>query len=247
MTSWLLIVSALLPQGAVARKAAREIVKTFGREAVERAEPRVARLLETFGDDAGLALRKAGPAGVAAIERHGTAAVRILGRWGDDGARLLASEGDDAVRLLAEHGDEAIAFMIRHPGVGRDLVAHFGANALRARVSTGSVVTLSRLADPILRSGRAGRIFDVIERFGDRACRFLWRHKGTIFVTSVLVAFLADPEPYLDGIRELAVEPMSEAAGRVVDRTDWTHVFVVALILASVGLGLYLFVRRLRA
>ena len=41
-------------------RAAREVVEVFGREALEAAEPRVARLIEAYGDDAAAALRKAG-------------------------------------------------------------------------------------------------------------------------------------------------------------------------------------------
>jgi hypothetical protein len=86
------------------------------------------------------------------------------------------------------------------------------------------------MADPIKASGRSEAILGVVERFGDRACQFLWRHKGTIFVAAVLTAFLADPQPYIDGVKQLVVEPASRAAEGAVGRTNWTLVFL--------GLGL---------
>lgn len=248
MTALLVALSlGILPQSAAARQAAREVVKAFGREAVEQAEVRVARLIESYGDDVARALSKSGPAGVALIERFGPAGVRILSRWGDDGARLLASEGDTVVRLLGRHGDDAVGLMIRHPGVGREFLEQFGEHAVRSRLSTESVVVMNRLADPLKKSGELPRIFAVVERFGDRACQFIWRNKGTIFATAVLVAFLSDPQPYIEGVKELVGEPASEAAQEAVRRTNWTVVVIVFGLAAAAWLSWRLGLWRRRA
>lgn len=220
-----LIVSALLAQSAAAKAVAREVVEAL--------EPRVAKVVEAYGDDAARALRAGGAAALPALEAHGAAAARFLARFGDDGARLIASEGDHVVALFAKHGDEAVAFMLKHPGVGRDLVEAFGAQAARAQVSTSGVVLLNRLGEPIRASGRAAEIFGVVERFGDRACAFLWRNKGAVFGAAFLAAFLADPQPYIDGAKQLIVEPAAGAARSVAARTNWTWVFAatgVALV-----------------
>ncbi len=217
-------------QSAAARRIAREIIETFGRQAIERAEPRVARLVEEFGEDAIQALRRAGPPAVETLERFGATGARIVGRWGEEGVRLLALEGEAAVPLVARFGDDAIGFMVRHPGAGRDLLEVFGAQALRVPLTTESVVTLNRLAGPIRNSGRAAEIFGVIERFGDRACAFLWRNKGTIFAGTLLASFLSDPQPYLDGVKQLVIQPATEVAAGAVRRTNWTAVGCVASI-----------------
>ncbi len=241
MVRLLLIASLLCPQSAAARKLAREIVEAFGRETIERAEPRVARLVESYGDDAVRALRRVGSSGVASIERFGAPGAKILARWGDDGARVLAEGGDDAIRVMSRWGDGAVDFMIRHPGAGRQCLEHFGEHALKPTLSTESVVTLNRLAEPIRASGRVAQIFGVVERFGDRACKFIWRNKGTIFGAAVLAAFLADPEPYIEGAKKLIVEPASEAAREVAGGTNWTLVVIVLALVA----GAAWFVRRL--
>ena len=228
----LLAVSALCPQSAAARKAAQELVEALGRETLEAAELRIARLVESYGDDATRAIRRAGAPAVAALETWGAPGARILARWGDDGLRLLASEGDAAVAVLARHGDEAVAFMMRHPGAGRELIAHFGAPPART-LATESVVTLNRLAEPIKASGRAAEIMGVVERFGDRACGFLWRNKGVVFGAALLGAFLADPQPYIDGAKTLIVDPASRAASEAVGRANWTLIFLVLLLAAS--------------
>lgn len=217
-----LIVSALCMQSAAAKAVAREVVEAL--------EPRVAKVVEAYGDDAARALRAGGAAALPALEAHGASAARFLGRFGDDGARLLAAEGDAVIALFAKHGDEAVSFMLKHPGVGRDLVEAFGAQAARAQLTTDSVVLLNRMAEPLRASGRAAELFGVVERFGDRACAFLWRNKGVVFGAALLAAFLADPQPYIDGAKQLIVEPAAGAARDVAARTDWTWVFSAAAV-----------------
>jgi hypothetical protein len=231
----LLVASALLPQAAsAARQAARELVEVVGREAFEAAEPRIVRLIESYGDDAVKAIRRAGTPAVGAVERFGASGAKLLAAWGDDGLRVLAAEGDDAVRAFVAYGDDAVRVMVKHPGVGRELVGTFGAQAAKAtaNVSTESAINLARMSGPIRASGRSAEVLGVVERFGDRACAFLWRNKGVVFGAAVLATFLADPQPYLDGVKQLVLEPAAKAASGISARTNWT------LVLAAAALGL---------
>ena len=238
MNVLLIVLSLLNVQSAAARKLAREVAETFGREAVDAAEPRVLKLVEAYGDEAAAVLRKAGLPGVQAIERFGAPGMKILGRWGDDGLRLLALEGDSAVAAVTRYGDDAAEVMIRHPGIGRQLLQEFGEQAVRARLTTESVVTLNRLAPQIKGSGRASEILSLVEKSGDRVCDFLWRNKGTIFIASVLATFLHDPQPYLDGVKQLVVQPATGMAHEAVSRTNWTAVVMVALLILSAWAGI---------
>ncbi|HVE38723.1 MAG TPA: hypothetical protein VNM14_02475 [Planctomycetota bacterium] len=238
MNVLIVVLSLCCAQSAAARRVAREVVESFGREAVEAAEPRVARLVEAYGEEAVSVLRKVGPSGVQAMERFGAPSLKILARWGDDGVRLLAVEGESAVAAMAKYGDEAVELMIRHPGVGRDLLAQFGGQVLRRSLTTDSVVTLNRLAEPIRASGRSAEILAVVEKFGDRACEFLWRNKGTIFLAAVLTAFLNDPQPYLDGVKQLVVQPATQVAHDAASRTNWTLVVLVTTLFIATWLGL---------
>jgi hypothetical protein len=238
MNVCLIVLSLLLAQSAAARRVAREVVESFGREAVEAAEPRVLRLVEAYGEEAAVVLRRVGPSGIQVLERFGASGLRILARFGDDGVRLLAVEGEAAVAAMARYGEEAVELMIRHPGVGREVLASFGSQVLRTPLRTESLITLGRLSEPIRNSGRSTEILNVVETYGDRACDFLWRNKGTIFVGSVLAAFLHDPKPYIDGLKELAVEPASQAVHEAASRTNWTLVVISVLLVASLWLGL---------
>jgi hypothetical protein len=230
-----LIVSALCVQSAAAKAVAREVAEAL--------QPRVAKVVEAYGDDAARALRTGGAAVLPALEAHGPSALRFLTRFGDDGARLLAAEGDGVLKLFAAHGEEAVEFMLKHPGVGRDLVEAYGARVAKAELSTSGAVTLRRLAEPIAGSGRTDELLGVVERYGDRACAFLWRNKGAVFGAALLAAFLADPAPYIDGVKELVFAPMADAARGMSARTDWTWVFGVTGV-ALVGWAAWRFRRR---
>jgi len=83
--------------------------------------------------------------------------------------------------------------------------------------------------------GRTPEMFDVIAKHGDRAANFIWRNKGTLLVASTTAAFLANPEPFLDGTVDVskvaldgALSPIASAHGKAVieaaNSTDWTAI-----------------------
>ena len=206
-------------QSAAVRKAAKELVeyleKWFAREVAEegaeKLEMRFAQVISKYGDDAAIAARKLGPKiALDAVQKHGAAGVRILSKFGDRGARLLGTEGPAAMRVFNHLGDEGVELMIRRHG---ELTA----------------ARLPDLAQAIKASGKSTQVLAVLEKYGDRACSFIWRNKGVIFSGAVLAAFLADPVPYFDGLKTVADVPMSHIAAG----TDWTAVFLMMTLVAA--------------
>ena len=68
---------------------------------------------------------------------------------------------------------------------------------------------------------------------------FIWKHKGPL---TTLAAFLADPEPFIDGTRDIAhvgaeqvVRPTIEAAGDVARTTVSFIGWALMLVLAIIG------------
>ncbi|HTF57818.1 MAG TPA: hypothetical protein VK661_11355 [Planctomycetota bacterium] len=206
-------------QSAAARRAARELLdflrtrfaREVAEEGAERLEMRFAKISEKWADDAFKAARRVGPRiALDAVDRHGAAGVKILARWGDDGARLLATESTPTLRVFRALGDDGIEMMVRRHG-------------------TMTAARLPELAPAIAASGRSRDLLAVLERYGDRACNFLWRNKGVVFTGAVLAAFLANPEPYLNGVKKIVAEPL----GHIASATNWTLVFVAATALAA--------------
>jgi len=206
-------------QSAAVRKSAKELVeflqKRFAREVAEegaeKLEMRFAQVIAKYGDDAAAAARKLGPRVVLdEVQKHGAAGARILSRHGDQGVRLLATDGPAAMRVFNHLGDEGVELMIRRHG---QLTA----------------TQLPDLAQAIRASGKSSQILAVLEKYGDRACSFIWRNKGVIFSGAVLAAFLADPVAYFEGVKKIAEAPLSHIAAG----TDWTAVFLMMTLLAA--------------
>jgi hypothetical protein len=81
--------------------------------------------------------------------------------------------------------------------------------------------------DGVITAGKQGdELLDVIIRYGDKAMAFIWRNKGALAVTAGLGTFLANPEAYIEGGKELIVEgvsrPAAEMGKEVARNTNWT-------------------------
>jgi len=221
-------------QSAAARRAARELMdflrsrfaREVAEEGAERLEMRFAKISEKWADDAFKAARRVGPRiALDAVDRHGAAGAKILARWGDDGARLLTTESGPTLKVFRALGDDGIEMMVRKHG-------------------TLTAVRLPELAPAIAASGRSRDLLKVLEKYGDRACSFIWRNKGVIFTGAALAAFLANPEPYLTGVKRIAEEPLRQMAAS----TNWTLVFIAATAMtAAVALIRMLVLRPARA
>jgi hypothetical protein len=174
-------------------------------------------------------------AGPARGDLAGKAAREVAERLGR-GLRGTAS------RRAARHVGDAARAVTPHLNVGMTLVplARSSSRAMAA-LAPRNARRLALLAEDgaLARSGRWGELVAVIERHGDRAMDFVWRHKGALAVTAVLGAFLAEPEAFLGGGRELvagaaqeAMQPLADVADAVASR--WMN---IARPLVVVGLA----------
>jgi hypothetical protein len=87
------------------------------------------------------------------------------------------------------------------------------------RLTPRNARRLTMLAEDgtLARTGRWSELLAVIERHGDRAMDFIWRHKGALAVTTVLGVFLAEPSAFLGGGRELIGGAAREATQSLAD------------------------------
>ena len=245
-----------------AQEVAEQVLRTFGREAAKDGAEALARRIETaavaHGDEVFQAVRLVGPRGLHLIENAGARSkevARLLATHGEHGAVFVASK-PRAMQLVLRHGEEAATALVKTRGVAAPVIEQFGHPAVRAVNAVGAQNgrRLAMLADSgeLAKIARSEELLDVIARYGDPACDFVWRHKGALAVTAVAAAFLADPRPFIDGTKDLtqvvaenAVKPLAEvpatvareAAGEVARGTNWTIVFSLG-VLALGGLAL---------
>jgi hypothetical protein len=261
----LLVVAAATPAAhadatsKLAQEAAEYVMGRFGRqvakEGVESLAGKIERYAVRHGDGFYAAVRRVGPTAFRLVEEageHSPQTIRVLSRFGEDGAVWVVSR-PRAMKLLLEHGEEAAAVLAKTRGVAEPAVAALGKPAVGAFGSLATGQSARRLAmmaqgGELAATGRAPEVLGVIAKYGDPAMEFLWRHKGVLASGVALTAFIANPEPYISGAKEITqviaentVKPLAElpatvareAAGEVARNTNWTVVF--SIVVAVLG------------
>jgi hypothetical protein len=199
------------------RKAAQEVaeyaIQRFGRSAAKGTVQTLATKIEStaarHGPDVLTAVRKVGPRAIPLVEEagaHGKQAAQILARHGEAGAVWVVTR-PAAMTLATRHGDRAAAVLVKHAGVAEPVIGKFGAPAVRALEAVGpqSGRRMAMLAadGQLARIGRTEEVLEVVARYGDRGAKFVWDNKGALAVGTVLTAFLASPEPFINGTRDI--------------------------------------------
>lgn len=258
-----LILVAAVPEGAAAqgrvaaaREAAEMLVQKFGARA-GRGVPELATRIEgvaaRYGDDAILAIRRGGPEAVALVEAagpNGAKALRVLAAHGEAGAARVLSR-PAANKLYLQYGDDAAAALVKHPGVAEPLIERGGTQAVKAlqAVTPQNGRRLAMLTEGELASSAARHpeVMALVAKRGDAVTEFLWKNKAVLAGGAALTAFLADPEPFLNGTRDIL-----SVAGETVAKPLIGGVFdllavgliVLGVFVLALGAWAYKHVRR---
>jgi hypothetical protein len=256
--SWLLTIGAILAlpgaaaaqRAALARETAEVMFQRFGAKAgrsVPELAGRIENIAARYGDDAVHALRKGGPQAIGLVEAAGAdgqKALRVLAVHGEEGAARVLSR-PAAMKQFLQHGEGAASALVRHPGVAESLIERGGEQAVKAlgAVTPQNGRRIAMLMEGELASyaGRHPEVLGVVASHGDRAVNFLWQYKGALAGGAALTAFLANPEPYLNGTRDIAsvagesvVKPV---VGGVFTLLNILLVAAGVLLLAIIGLA----------
>lgn len=232
----------------VVRRAVNAAVRTAAREGAEEVGEATARqaasLVARYGDDAAKALKRLGPKAAKLIDEAGPAgqsAAKLLSRYGDDAAWVVRHR--KALDLFTKYGDDAGEALVRHGEMVIPLIDDLGQPAARALSKLNGqnarrLVMLHRSGDLQKAGPHRDDVIDVIIRYGDKAMDFIWRNKGALFVGATLVAFVSDPEAFLNAGVHLvgtAVHATGEAVGTVVSQAAPGLLTILLLPAAVVG------------
>jgi hypothetical protein len=233
------------------RSVAQVVACRLGKEAAQEGAANLAARIEALaarhGEEVLIAVETVGPAAIPALEQageHAPLAAKLLARYGEKGLALVCRPR--SLALVVRHGDEAAQMMLRHPGIAEPLLEAYGRPALRALEALGPRQgrSLARLwQQGAMRAiGRTEDLLAAIGRYGDPAMEFIWKHKGSLTVAAVLAAFLADPQSFLNGAKDLgkvaveqvagaAVRPLAEGTGKVAQGVNWTLIVGGGMVL----------------
>jgi hypothetical protein len=233
-------------------KAVRETVEyvmgKFGRTAVREGAETLARRVETLaarhGDEAFQAIKKVGPQAFHLVEEagaHAKQAVSAMARYGEHGATWIAAR-PKGMQLYLKFGEEGAATLVKHKAVAEGVLERFGEPALKAlqaaNPQNGRRLAMLLEGGELAAIGRTPELLEIVGKFGDRAMDFVWAHRGALVTTAMLTAFLRNPEPFINGTKDLAqiagetvVKPVlaipASVATEVARGTNWTVIFLV--------------------
>ncbi len=233
ITSFLIsvAVSLFMPLNAyasVAGQLAQTIFSKFGKGAagssVDEITVAATKAISRHGEDAVPLLRNSGHAGFEALEQAGTKAPDVI--------KLYARRGDEALWVISEpkrlaifikHGDSAAEAIIKHGRLADDLIERFGGEAAKTltTLSKPNAQRLGMLADDgfLSATARSPELLPVIRQYGDEAMEFIWKNKGALAGSAVLISFLNNPQAYISGAMVLAqpilaaLQPVLTGAG----------------------------------
>jgi len=235
---------------SLAREAADYVLKRFGRQAIREGAETLARKIETLavrhGEEAFQAIRRVGPRTFRVVEEagvHANQAVRVMARHGEHGVTWILSR-PQGMAIFLKHGDRAAATLVKHAGIAEPVIQHLGAPAIRALEAAspqaGRRLAMMFSSGELAKIGRTAEVLEVVGRYGDKALAFLWKHRAVLVTGTLLTAFLANPEPFLEGTRIVAenvVRPVAETPGRVLQevagKTNWTLLLLVIVLIAA--------------
>ena len=206
-----------------AREIAEQVAKKFGKElgtdTVETISKKTLELSARHGDDAAKALLNTGPKTfrlVSEAGEHGDSVVKLLAKYGDNA--VLICEKPQRLRLFAQYGDDAAEAIMRHGDNAEVLLQQYGKSAAGALAKVDGqngrrLVTMNNDGE-LAKIGGADKVFDVVEKFGNRGANFIYNNKGALAISVGALAFYSHPEPFIEGIKELVV-----SGGEVIVRT----------------------------
>ena len=240
----------------LAKEAAEFMLQRFGKQAVQGGVAALTRRIEALalqhGSEVFQAVKRVGPRAFHLVEQagvHGKDAVRLMAMHGEHGVAWVLTR-PTGMALFLKHGDKAAAALVKHPGIAEPVIGKLGVNAVRALEATGPQAgrRLAMLVEggDLVKIGRSQELLEVIAKYGDRAMTAIWQNKGALATAAGLSAFLINPEPFINGAKDVAqivgenaVRPVMQIPGamaaEVARGTNWT-----AIILAVGGGGLLL-------
>jgi hypothetical protein len=239
-----------------AKETIEYVLKKFGKEAAQEGPERLAAKTESLavrhGDEVFAAVKKTGPRGLKLIDEagpNGHEAARLLGKFGDEARSIVTNPSRMA--LAGKYGDDAAQAMIKHPGIAEPVAAAYGKAGAKAMSEVGveNGRWLAALVDTgeLAKIGRGEALLGVVGKYGDRGMDFIYKHRKLLAGAAVLTAFLANPQPYIDGTLDLAglvgenlVKPIAEIPQKAVlaSLADPWVAWTFALISAGLFCGL---------
>ncbi|HMO50087.1 MAG TPA: hypothetical protein PKE26_05140 [Kiritimatiellia bacterium] len=233
----------------VGGRAVREAVEYSLKRAPSKA---MGRLLNESPEAVGKVISRYGDDGIHVVDRFGGPAMKVLLENPDDvgrsAMRMMTKHGDEAVkmaqnpaglRIMVKESDEMFKAMAKTRHQAYPVLAQhgeLGAKALNNLTPARQRELIRLHQERRFSEADFDKLLKVVGNYGNKGMDFIWRNKGALVVAGGLTAFVANPEPFIEGIRKLGegfvrefIRTLGEVAGKAMDRVNM-NVVVGALI-----------------
>jgi hypothetical protein len=147
------------------------------------------------------------------LKKAATTTARKVGQEAAESVTKQAAK--QAAGLAIRNSDVAAKALTKHgAAIATPLLARFGDDGARAlsKLSSTNARRMAMLTEELGAAGRGADFMRVLAERGDVAAEWIWKNKGTIAVGTTAVAFLSNPEAFLQA-GEAVVTKSVEAAG----------------------------------
>jgi hypothetical protein len=227
----------------VTRQFGKEVVKELGTEGAALLTERLTVLSARFGETEALAAaRRVGPRVFRVVEEAGEEsapqAIRLMGRMGEDSLWIVTRR--QSLNLVTKYGDNAAAAILKHKEIAEQVITSLGpvsAKALNAIDGQGARRLAMLAEEGALARIQKDKLLETVAKHGDGAMNWIWRNKGALATAAVVTAFVANPQPFIDGTVKVAETGAEHVAAPVANKiasgiasgTNWTVVFGAAI------------------
>ena len=233
------------------REVAEYLIRKFGKETagetVESLTRRLERLVVRHGDDVLEAVEKGGFRALSALEKTAERSpqlVKLLIRYGDEAVWIV--ERPKSTAIFLKYGDDAARALIKHGEIAEPVIEQLGQPAAKtlANLSHQQARRLAIMANngDLAKIGCTRELLEVVTKhsdptWADAVMDFIWRHKGALAVSAALAAFIADPEPFINGVKDITKIAAENTVGKVAEeaarQTNWTLIILALLTLSA--------------
>jgi hypothetical protein len=216
----------------------RKFAPELAGESVESLSGKLGAVVAKYGDEGFKAINNVGPSAFRLIEEageNGLKSVRLMAKFGDQAVWVVGNKG--RLAIFVKYGDDAAEAMIKHGEIAEPLIGKFGESAALAlkSLSSQNARRMAMLSEggELAAIGRTDDLLQVVGKYGDTAMDFVWKNKGPLATATVLTVFLANPQPFIDGSRDLAevaggtlIRPLAEG---IAKGANWTVLGLAAI------------------
>lgn len=229
----------------IGKKIARVSGKTVDDVAATALGKRALLVRTKHGDEAFQFIQKNGRGSLIAIEKAGEFAPDIIRLHKKIGKKAFyLAETKRGQTLIMQLGDEVAEPITKLGKKSYPLLEDFGAKAVPLLKKCDDVdvkkLNILKKHNVISQTSEGAAILDICGKYGKKGIDYVYANKKKLLTMAVLTTFITDPEPYINGVKDLGsiaitnvAAPVAQEAAKSIHWNLWIGVIILILGLVT--------------